>query len=810
MSSTNDSDKHDLWIRKSNPLRANLLRILSTTAIMAMAGPHCRAQTTYEPYTFTTFAGGGGFAGLDDMGTAVRFSGPTDVAVDSAGNVYVADSLNHAIRKVTPAGVVTTLAGLAGSYGSEDGTGSNARFTGFHGMGVGIDNNGNVYVGDTSNNTIRKVTPTGLVTTLAGRAGFVGSANGIGSAVRFNSPWGPAVDSEGSLYVADEHNHTIRKMTRVGTNWVVVTIAGSAGNLGKADGTNQAARFRYPRCLTIDPVGNLYVADPGNHTVRKVTPAGTNWVVTTLAGNALILDPSGNPLGGHADGAGNAARFNFPSGIAVDRAGNLYVADRGNCAIRQLTLIGANWVVTTLAGTAWKPGSADGVGASARFNFPFALAVDSGGTLYVADTSNDAIRKVTPDGTNWVVTTLAAVGDNHGTTDETGLAARFKGPSGVALDNAGNAYIADQINHTIRKVSATGEITTLAGLAGYSGSTNRAGSEARFNSPSSLAVDGAGNVYVADSANNQIRKIARIGTNWVVTTMAGQSGFDDPLFSEGDADGIGNAARFTFPKGVAVDSAGNVYVADTVNSTIRKVTPAGRVTTLAGTAGVWGSKDATGSAAEFYWPSGVAVDSATNLYVADTYNHTIRRVTPARVVTTVAGLGGSAGSADGTGNAARFNFPSAIAVDTAGNVYVADTYNNTIRKLTPIGTNWLVKTLGGMAGFYGTANGTGGAARFSNPSGIAVDGVGTLYVADFYFNTIRKGYPQPNILNPAFVSGQFHFDLASPPGLSVIVEASPDLVAWLPIWTNTSSGTLNFSDSQTGVSSHRFYRSRLP
>jgi sugar lactone lactonase YvrE len=357
-------------------------------------------------------------------------------------------------------------------------------------------------------------------------------------------------------------------------------------------------------------------------------------------------------------------------------------------------------------------------------------------------------------------------------------------------------------------VTPAGEVTTLAGLAGYAGSTNSTNSAARFNDPSGVAVDKSGNIYVAEILNHTIRMITPVGSNWSVTTLAG---FPDPTGNGGSANGTGSSARFSFPRGLTVDGAGNLYVADSGNNAIRRVTPAGLVTTHAGLAGNPDSADGIGAAARFNSPNGIAVDSATNIYVADTYNHTIRKITPARVVTTLAGLAGSPGSADGIGNGARFDFPSGIAVDLVGNLYVADAYDNTIRKLTPIGTNWVVTTVGGISGFYGTADGSGSAARFGNPDGVAVDSAGNLYVADFYFNTIRKGFPAPRILNSVFIGGQFIFDLTGPPGHSVIVEASSDLVSWLPIWTNIfGAGALNFSDPQSGIYSDRFYRTRLP
>ena len=778
---------------KSNQTKSIGLRtgILITLALLAIQG---LAQSTYEPYTFTTLAGGGGFNSPEEAGTAARFSVPAGVAVDRAGNVYVADTFNHAIRKVTQAGVVTTLAGLPGTFGSTDGTGGDARF--YYPDKLALDNTGNLYVADSGNSTIRKVTGEGVVTTLAGLAGSFGSANGTGSAARFNSPEGVAVDSAGNVYVADADNCTIRKVAPVGTNWVVTTIAGLTGSVGSANGTGGAARFSFPQGLAIDGTGNLYVGDTDNYTIRKVTPVGTNWVVTTLVGRAGIS--------GSVDGTNSAARLSDPKGVAVDSAGNIYVADEENHTIRLVTPVGTDWVVTTPAGLAHNPGSADGTGNAARFADPYGVAVDNTGNVYVADIFNDAIRKVTPVGTNWVVTTLAGVGGNYGSMDGAGNVALFKGPAGVTVDRAGNTYVADQVNHTIRKVTPAGEVLTLGGLAGFGGSTNGTGSDARFFVPQGVAADGAGNLYVVERGNSTIRKVTPVGTNWAVTTLAGLA------FSEGSADGTGIVARFAEPKGLAADSAGNVYVADSNNSTIRRVTPAGSVTTRAGSAGQSGSADGIGALARFNNPSGLALDIATNIYVADTWNHTIRKVTPARVVTTLAGMPGSAGSTDGIGIAARFNYPSGVAVDGAGNVYVSDTYNNTIRKLTPVGTNWVVTTLGGRPGFYGSADGTGIAARFSNPNGVAVDSDDNIYVADFYLNTIRKGYAPPTILNSGFQFGQFRFDLTGPPGRSVVVEASTDLLNWLPIWTNTFAGALSFSDPQGALSSTHFYRAHLP
>ncbi len=323
----------------------------------------------------------------------------------------------------------------------------------------------------------------------------------------------------------------------------------------------------------------------------------------------------------------------------------------------------------TLAGQTGVKGSADGVGPSAQFNVPSALALDGLGNIYVADTANNTIRKIITDGT---VITLAGMAGNSGNIDGSGSSARFLAPFGVTADNAGNVYVADTANNAIRKVAPNGTVSTLAGLARYPGSSDGTGVNARFRNPWGVAVDSAGNVFVADSSNNTIRKITPGGA---VGTLAGQPG------SHGSADGIGSNARFWNPQGMAVDSAGNVYVADTYNHTVRKITPNGMVTTLAGMPGVQGSTDGAGSSARFSNPKGLCVDSAGNVYVADTDNSAIRKITPLGLVSTVAGQAGSpAGSADGAGSAARFSHPSSVAVDNAGNIYVVDTGNHTVRK----------------------------------------------------------------------------------------------------------------------------------
>jgi sugar lactone lactonase YvrE len=663
---------------------------------LALVGPGWAQSTYTAPYTFSQFAGASSMGRTDGTGSAAQFALPNGVATDAAGNVYVADTENHVIRKITAAGAVSVFVGSAGSLGNADGTGSAARFA--YPYDVAIDTAGNLYVTDSANALIRKVTPAGVTTTLAGTAGSSTSVDGTGTAARFRTPRGLAIDATGNLYVAEPFSHVIRKVTPAG---VVTTLAGAVGVSGSADGAGSVARFNTPSDVTTDTAGNVYVADTLNCTIRKISSDG---VVSTVAGVAGVPGNGGGPA--------STARFGYPEGLVVDSTGNIFVSDTGNYAVRRIT---PALSVGTLV--------ASGGSVPVLFASPRGMAADSAGNIYVADTDNCAIRKIPATGVTSAVAGI--VGYAH--LDAQGTAARLAGPRGLALDAAGNLYVADEANCVIRKITPAGLVTTLAGSVGVAGVTNGTGAAAQFGYPEGVAVDTAGNVYVADTSGGRIRFITPAG---VVTTLAGSV--------TGSADGTGTAASFSLPKDVAVDGAGNVYVTDSGNHTIRKITPAGVVTTLAGAAGVRGSADGPGAQARFSFPYGLAIDAAANLYVADSSNHTIRKITPAGVVSTLAGSAGQLGSGDGTGSAARFASPYDVTVDGSGIVYVAEFNASLVRRITPDG---VVSTVAGQYGTVGNEDGAGNKALFARPRGIVVSPTGRLYVSDL--SLIRTGVQSP-------------------------------------------------------------------
>jgi len=735
-----------------------------------------------------TYAGSGVAGEGDATGGEAAFTSPSGTAFDAAGNLYVLDSTTNVVRKISPVGVVTTLAKLTPPPATYTPVGTNMS-------GVAVDASGNVYVADAPNNVIWKITSTGTVSTFAG-SGTVGYVDATGTAAVFNSPQGLAIDSAGNLYVGDAGNNMIRKIT---PGAVVSTLAGSTTG-GYVDATGTAARFSNPTGVAVDASGNVYVADFRNNVIRKITSAG---VVTTLAGNPVLQ--SGVFL---MDGTGTAALFYWPTGVAVDGTGNVYVNDSNNQAVRMITPSG---VVSTVAGLPWNSSVySDGPSTVAKFMYGAqGISVDGSGNVYVADLGNNRIRKVsakpysytigghlvglakgasltlqnnagdnlslsangaftfaTPqtdisgaqsynvtistqpagqtcsviNGTGgfttgdvltvqvncaWVSTFAGSV--TSGSTDGLGTTASFYQPNGLVVDSSGNVYVADAFNNKIRKITPQGVVSTFAG-SGLGGSlVDGTGTSASFSMPQGLAIDSLNNLYVADTGNCAIRKITQAG---VVTTLAGQ-------INCGYKDATTSAAMFDYPTGVAVDSSGNVYVADMYNYRIRMVTQAGVVTTLAG--GAQGTLNGIGTAAQFIRTTGIAIDPSGTLYVAD-YN-TIRKITSGAVVTTWVGGSTQFALQDGVGTGSGFWGPGSLAVDASGNVYVADVGNNAIRVVTPTGS---VSTIAGTGSTgYGTiTDGNGGVSTFSAPFGVAVDPTtGNLYVGDTSNNAIRKIVP---------------------------------------------------------------------
>ena len=497
---------------------------------------------------------------------------------------------------------------------------------------------------------MRKVTPAGVVTTLAGGVGVTGTNDGPGTEARFNYPEGVAVDGAGNVYVADTSNHTIRKVTPAG---VVTTLAGTPGVSGTNNGTGTAAKFYYPFGLAVDTNGTVYVADTYNHVIRKITAAGA---VTTFAGK---MSTSGS-----ANGTSTTARFYYPVGMAVGSGGTLYVADYGNNFIRKITSSGT---VSTLAGTAGSSGSNNGTGSARALQ----STVRRGGGPQERFGVCRRLRQPTHPQDH-----LRRRGDHPGRPDR-----RFRHQQWHrqcrALQLTQRRRGGQQRQCVYRRLTATKSCARLVlrawspiwrGWPGSPGPTTAPAPPPGSTVPAGVAVDGSGNVYVAEYQNHAIRKITPAG---VVTTLAGRPG------TSGTNNGTGTAARFTNPIGVAVDASGSVYVGDSGNHAIRKITSAGVVTTLAGLVGTSGTNDGVGAAARFYYPEDVAVDGSNYVYVADAGNHCIRKVAPDGTVTTLAGLCGNSGSDDGTNSTARFNNPLGIAVDSAGNLYVGDTGNQT-------------------------------------------------------------------------------------------------------------------------------------
>ncbi|MEP6714464.1 MAG: hypothetical protein ABJC09_02755 [Terriglobia bacterium] len=632
--------------------------------------------------TMTRFAGTcrAGFSGDGGPASNAQLYSPQGVAVDGGGNLYIADVFNGRIRKVTPAGIITTVAGNGNSIYSGDG--GPATSAGLYPSAVAVDGGGNLYIAEWINNRIRKVTPAGIITTIAGNGtqGYSGDGNQAASA-QLNNPWGVAVDSGGNVYIADKGNNRIRKVAAGG---VITTVAGngSQGYLGDG-GPSTSSQLSAPNDVAVDGAGNLYVADLGNYRIRKVNPVG---IITTVAGN-------GNSI--YSDDGGPATSADlYPTAVALDGGGNLYIAESQFFRIRKVTIVG---IISTVAGNGFASFSGDGGPAtSAQLFGPLGLAVDSGGNLYFSEHNGSRIRKVTPAG---IASTVAGNGI-HGSSGDGGPAtsAQLFDPWGVAVDGGGNLYLADGASSRIRKITPAGVISTVVGngTPGHSGDGGPAIS-AQLIGPLGVAVDGRGNLYIADASDNRIRKVTPAG---IITTVAGNG---NPGYS-GDG-GPATSAQLSGPFGVAVDGGGNLYIADSGNSRIRKVNATGIISTVAGNGGNQNSGDGGAATSARLSALAVAVDGGGNLYIAS--DNRIRKVNPAGTITTVAGNDNPGYSGDGgPATSAELRDPYDVAVDSSGKVYIADTSNNAIRLLTPSGPPPALPaiTTGGIVPAFGSTN----------------------------------------------------------------------------------------------------------
>lgn len=598
----------------------------------------------------STVAGSGltGDSGDGGPATRARFGRIEGLALDSAGNIYIADADKNRIRRVDSAGTIETIAGT-GRFGREGDGGPAASATLTAMSGVATDQNGNLYIADTWADRIRKIDSHGTISTVAG-TGEEGRSGDGGSATeaRLNRPHGVAIDDSGNIYIADTENHLVRRVDASGT---ITTFAGTgdAGYSGDG-GAATDAQLDEPHAVAVDPTGNVFIADTGNRSVRKVDAAG---IITTVAGTG----PRGR---GRVSGIGTEVRMSRPRALAIGRSGDVYIADQWANRVLRLDAAGTISVVVGLG--------------RREFFFPGDIAVDTEGNAYVVFRSMHTVLRIEPSG---LVAPFAGSG-RYGFAGDGGPAvnARLASPTGVATDDRGNVYIADNSNHRIRIVDSGGTIETIAGSGarGFAGDGGPATS-ASFHYPAAVAAGADGSVYVADRRNNRIRKIDSAG---IVTTIAGngQIGLPEP-----DAEAIRSPLRS--PGGVGVDSQGRVYIPDPWTRRVYMVDNAGILRIVAGNGEFRGGDGGPATSAAVGRPEDVAISDTDTLYIADPFADVIRKVTTDGIITTIAGTG--RGGYNGDGSPAReyqLRSPAGVAARSDRKVWVSDVLNHRIRTLT--------------------------------------------------------------------------------------------------------------------------------
>ncbi len=794
-------------LKSRHALQAGYLRnLLCAAALFAVFTCSTMAQITVPSGgIINTVAGAGLYAGDGGAAASARLNAPVGIAIDSAGNIYVADDFNNCIRKVNAAtGIISTIAGSpAGGYSGDGGSAKQAQLQ--QPQGVAVDASGNVYIADTGNNRIREIiAATGMIATIAGdgTAGYSGDG-WYATSAELNSPSAVAVDASGSVYISDANNSVIRKVS-VSTAYIS-TFAGN-GNFGFAGDGSAAitAELNYPAAVALDSSGNLYIVDLGNGRIREVN--ALTGVINTVAGTTSTGYNGDNILATNAE-------LNTPEGVWVDSSKNIYIADAGNNRIRKVTA--SSGLISTIAGTGSQNFSGDGGQATnAGLNFPADVLTDASNNVYIADSNDNRIRKVTASVINTYAGSTSYAGNGAAATS-----ALIAYPAGVRVDASGNLYIVDTGNQVIRKVLAsTGVISTVAGngTAGYSGDGGAATS-AQMYSPEDVAIDSSGNLYIADTLNSCIRKVTVTATPASITTIAGKCGistFDNDL-QAGD-NGPATSATLWYPSGVALDSAGNLYIADSDNAVVRKVSNAtgtpGNITRFAGTYNYSGSCSFGGdgsaaTSASLCSPYGVAFDSAGNLYISDSENSDIREVLASNGnIQSVAGTAQTVGfSGDGgPATSAVLNIPEGIALDKTGNLYISDNGNNNVRKVSLSGNGDISTVAGdGSSGFYGDGAAAVGAELFW-PAGIAVDASGNLYIADTNNNRVRAvgkpkavppvlSWPAPAAIGYGTALSGTQLDATAPiPGTFTYTPAARQV---LPLGSNTLSVTFTPTDS---------------
>jgi len=734
------------------------------------------SQGVLGQYIITTVAGRDRAVGDGGLATDAWLYAPSGLAVDRAGNLYIADAKNDRVRRVTPEGVITTVAGTTRGNSGDGGPATAARLE--TPSGIAIDSAGNIYIADTNNCTVRKINPAGIITKVAGRdrdCRLTGDG-GPATAATLAMPMGVAVDGAGNLFIADTRNDVVRKVTPAG---IISTVAGVENPFGP----DSEARLSYPSGVAVDSAGNLYIADTGHDRILKMTPAG---LVTKVAGTAGV----DNYCSGYYSSATTAVRLNGPLGVNLDSAGNLYIADTGGGCVQKMTPEG---VFTRVEGLRywdlWYRISPSGV------------AADSAGNLYIADNTHNLVHKVTPAGmiTNTAGTIYTWMGISRlsnevGRLGDGGPAvnAHLNGPSDVAVDGDGNLYVADSDNNLIRKVTPDGIITTVAGVVADANwgdyNDDVPATRAELWAPEGVTLDHAGNLYIAVLGDDSV---ARVSPSGIIKRVAGVGGFFSNGFS-GDG-GPATAALMDLPRDVAVDGNGNLYIADTGNGRVRKVSPDGIIRTIAGTGSLGGAIGGGGPAtAAQINPYAVALDGAGNLYIADSGNHAVRKVTPDGIITTVAGNHSCSEPLGDGGPATRAHVcrPGGIAFDSAGNLYIAASGSSRIWKVDTAGIITTVADGRGTAPFFGDG-GPATAADFS-PRGIAVDRAGWIYIADtgawfsdHYRDRVRVLIPtspscshsvSPLALTAEGAGGSLAFDIQTGSSCAWAVSGVPDWI----------------------------------